>query len=148
MSYRIIQFYDVKCSCFCDAALHDDQTVKHKWTLVNADFVIRIDNGNMFDQLDLSQLFNNLMLDLELAVHVLSMFYLQNNFGTWNFITDFIPSVVQVGFNEVLLGTISIEQLKTFIMHLAITYQMLKTASDNDAWTDNESVSSPIDSLV
>ncbi|KRY67425.1 hypothetical protein T4A_3442, partial [Trichinella pseudospiralis] len=52
--------------------LHDDQTVKHKWTLVNADFVIRIDNGNMFDQLDLSQLFNNLMLDLELAVHVLS----------------------------------------------------------------------------
>ncbi|KRX89685.1 hypothetical protein T4E_8909, partial [Trichinella pseudospiralis] len=37
-----------------------------------------------------------------------------------------------------LLGTISIEQLK----------QMLKTASDNDAWTDNESVSSPIDSLV
>ncbi|KRZ13967.1 hypothetical protein T11_6308 [Trichinella zimbabwensis] len=58
---------------FCDAALNDEQTVKHKWTLVNADFVATVYLvGNMFYLADLPQLLNNVLVDLELAVHVLS----------------------------------------------------------------------------
>ncbi|KRZ68828.1 Mediator of RNA polymerase II transcription subunit 24 [Trichinella papuae] len=71
---------------------------------------------NMFDPADLPQLLNNVPLDLELASDVLSRLRVGQpgwlNIRTWYCIIDLIPSIVQLVLNEVLLDTISIEELK------------------------------------
>ncbi|KRX79818.1 Mediator of RNA polymerase II transcription subunit 24 [Trichinella sp. T6] len=71
---------------------------------------------NMFDPEDLPQLLKNVPLDLELATDVLSRLRVGQpgwlNIRTWYCIIDLIPSIVQVVLNEVLLDTISIEELK------------------------------------
>ncbi|KRX19183.1 Mediator of RNA polymerase II transcription subunit 24 [Trichinella nelsoni] len=71
---------------------------------------------NMFDPEDLPQLLKNVPLDLELASDVLSRLRVGQpgwlNIRTWYCIIDLIPSIVQVVLNEVLLDTISIEELK------------------------------------
>ncbi|KRY87201.1 Mediator of RNA polymerase II transcription subunit 24, partial [Trichinella pseudospiralis] len=71
---------------------------------------------NMFDPADLPQLLNNVPMDLEQARDVLSRLRVGQpgwlNIKTWYCIIDLIPSIVQLVLNEVLLDTISIEELK------------------------------------
>ncbi|KAL1244864.1 Mediator of RNA polymerase II transcription subunit [Trichinella spiralis] len=73
--------------------------------------------GDPFFKTRSTQLLKNVPLDLELASDVLSRLRVGQpgwlNIRTWYCIIDLIPSIVQVVLNEVLLDTISIEELKS-----------------------------------